>query len=151
MLHATVTVATVVEAAQLEVVDHHLVVDHHPVDLLVEQLNAAPVTAAPREPTVDTWESTNVNVKVKDACGVHHTQKEIHGALKSSLQVVTVALTVHQLVESVTLPNKIADTLESINQDAKVKDAVGLNQIPVVLHGVSIQLKLDHFFLVLSQ
>ena len=49
-----------------------------------------------------------------------------------------------------TLPNKIVDTLESINQDVKVKDVVGLNQIPVVLHGVSILLKLDKFFLVLS-
>merc|ERR1712136_556986 len=51
MLHATVTVATVEEAQPEE--DHHLA-DHHLVDPLVEQLNAAPVTAVPREPTVDT-------------------------------------------------------------------------------------------------
>jgi len=143
MPHATVTVATAVEARQE--VDHHLEVDLHLVDPLVEQLNAAPVTAAPSVPTAATWESTSVNVKERDACGVHPMQRVIHGVLKSSQLVATVALTVHQLVESVTPPNKIADSSESINQDVKVKDAVGLNQVPMVSHGASTQLKLEHF------
>jgi len=140
-----VTVVTAVEAAQLEV-DHHPE-DHHPVDQLVELLNAAPVTAAPSVPTADTWESTSVNVKERGACGVHPTQKVTRGALKSSQLAVTVAPTVHQLVESVTPPNKIADSSESINQDVKVKDAVGLNQIPMVFHGASTQLKQFMLFL----
>lgn len=147
--HATATVVTAEEAHQE--VDHHLEVDHHqgavPHQEALE-LNAVHVTAAQPKPTAVTWESTSFNAKERDACGVHPTNLEIHGVLKSSQAVVmAVEPMAHQAAKSATPQNKTVATSESINPVVKAKDVVGLNPTLVVLHGASTQLKLTFFFL----
>jgi len=144
--HAAATVVTAEEAHQEEA---HLEADpRQEVDHLEDQLlSAAHATAAQREPTAVTWESTSLNVKVKAACGVHPTKKVIHGALKYSQAVGTAVPTAHQAAKSTTILNKTAAISALINRAVKAKGVAGLNLTLVALHGASTQLKLTFLFL----